>query len=176
MGGVGALVILSVPLKDTPRVFSIKSCGTGRQTHEYARQTGRDPVHHIVQLGRRPAKVAIPVILVPYHRIHGIDGLVEHSQGRPPQGQAQKRRDHAVRGVLCHGLHRRFGDAGPVQPVCIPSHDHGDRPPGLFQGPVPQGQVDLYALVLQGSGSQKLITQCRLCGKRQPGMDTSAQP
>ena len=109
-------------------------------------------------------------------RKHGIDGLVEHSQGRSPQGQAQKRRDHAVGGVLCHGLYRRFGDAGPVQPVCIPSHDHGDRPPGLFQGPVPQGQVDLYALVPQGSGSQKLITQCRLCGKRQPGMDTSAQP
>ena len=99
--------------------------------------------------------MAVPVILVAHHAVHGVDGLVGQRQGRAAQQHVEQRRGHPVGEVLRHRLHRRLGHLLRRQRLRIPAHDAADGLPGPGQIALFQPLIYPHALLrqpLQGQG------------------------
>ena len=169
-------MLFPIPPEDPPGVLPVVARRRAAQAHEHPGDAGGEKVERVVQPRRRPAEVEIAVIFVAHHGVHGVDRLVEHTQGRAAQGQEDEGGDHPVGGVLRHGLHRRLGHAGLVQPLGVPPHNHGHGVPRAGQVSGLEGLVHLVALVPQGLGGQQLIAQQRLRRESQPGAEQAAPP
>ena len=174
--GVRAGVVVPVPAEDPPAVSAVHPQQRARRQHQQGGQTGGKVVHHIVHLRRSKADIPIGRLYVTQHGIHGIDRLIEEPQGRASDGQEHHGRHHAVGGILRHRLHRRPGDARPVQPGGIPAHDHAHRIARALGIPGGQGPVDLHALRPQGLRRQDLPAHDALHRQPKPGTDAPAQP
>ena len=63
----------------------------GGQSDQQHGQSGRKKISHIVNPSRRSAKKELARILVPHHRIQGINHFVGYGQRRPADGGKKKR-------------------------------------------------------------------------------------
>ena len=176
LGGIGAGMVVPVPLEDLPAVFEIQPQNPAGQQHGKTAETGRDIVEHIVQPGRDTADILIGHLHITQHGIHGVDSLIGKGQGRAAQGKEKHGGDDAVGAVLRHGFHRSPCHRFFIQRRCIPSHDHGHGIPGLLNGSGFQGGIDLHALGFQAFGRQNLPAHNAADDKPQPGADQAAEP
>ena len=65
----------------------------GRGQHQQQRgEPGREPVGRVIQLGGTAAKREITFVFVPYHTVHGVDGLIAQGQRGPAEEQIEQGR------------------------------------------------------------------------------------
>lgn len=78
LGGIGAGMLSVVSAPDTPCLLSVIAfpADKSRPDHQQRADSRREKIHHIIQLRRGSAEVKILLILISYHRIHGIDCLI----------------------------------------------------------------------------------------------------
>ena len=78
LGGIGAGMLSVVSAPDTPCLLSVIAfpADKSRPDHQQRADPRREKIHHIIQLRRGSAEVKILLILISYHRIHGIDCLI----------------------------------------------------------------------------------------------------
>ena len=160
-----------VALKNLHGIFSVISADLRDKHHKQAGNSRRNEVQNIIQPGREGPEPSIPVIDVPDHGIHRIDGLVEKSPRSSADHQKNQRRHNAVRGVFRDGLDRRLCDSCHIQFFCIPPHNHGDCLSGSSKISGLHLPVNLHALIPERSRRQNLITPERLDSKAKPEID-----
>ena len=92
LGGVGAGVVPPVPPPDAPSAFGVLP-QQGRGQHQQQRgEPGREPVGRVIQLGGTVAEIEIAFVFIPYHTVHGVDGLIAQGQRGPAEEQIEQGR------------------------------------------------------------------------------------
>ena len=157
---VRARMLATIPAEDLPAVFHIQLQQRPRRQHQQRRQPRGDKIEHIVHPRGHKSDVLVRRLHIAKHRIHRVHGLVEKAERRAADRQKQHWRDHAVRRVLRHGLHRRLGHALS----------------GLVQTPMLQRRIDLHALVPQRLRREDLSAHHALHRQPQPDAHARAAP
>ena len=169
-------MLAAIPAEDLPAVFHIQLQQPPRRQHQQRRQPRGDKIEHIVHPRRHKSDVLVRRLHIAKHRIHRVHGLVEKAERRAADRQKQHWRDHAVRRVLRHGLHRRAHHAARIQPRHVASDDHGHGLSGLVQTPMLQRRIDLHALVPQRLRREDLSAHHALHRQPQPDAHARAAP
>ena len=146
----------AVPPPDPPSVFGVKAGKARRRDPQKGRQPGGQKVGRVVQMGRRPAKVDVPLVFIAHHAVHGVHRLVGKAQRRAAQQQVKEGGGHPVRKIFGHRLDGGFGHPFGREGGGVPPHDPADGFAGGGQVALGQLGVDPAALVGEAPQGQRL--------------------
>ena len=142
----------AVPPPDAPGVFRVEARQARRRDPQQGRQPGGQEVGRVVQMGRRPAKVDVALVLVAHHAVHGVHRLIGQAQGRAPDQQVEQGGRHPVREVFGHRLDGGFRHSFGGEGGGVPPHDPADGFAG--GGQVVPGQLGIHLAALVGQAAQ----------------------
>ena len=95
-------------------------------------------------------------VFVAHHAVHGVDRLIAERKRRPAEKHIQKRRDHPVREVFRHGLHRRAGNPMFIQRRRVAPDNAGHRLPRGIEALGFQRRLHAHGLDLQVPDRERL--------------------